>query len=1067
MARIEHLLFALALALVAGLSVFSHKLGTVDARSEFERVADHNVEAIVRRMATYVHSLNAAAAYVRRSTDVTAAEFEMYVDDLDIANTLPGINGIGLIVPVDSAQRSTLVRDMRAEGYPAFDIHPQTGNDESFVIKYIFPFEPNREAMGLDITFEEGRREAARQSLASGEARITPRIDLVQEDESKAGFLLLVPVNGAQANAGPTPAPLEGWIYAPFVADNLLTGLAPLEGRYFDFAVFDGPSDADDTLIFRSAEPYASEPAYQVTRTINEFGRSWTVRYSSNAVFERTFRSQVPYIIALVGSLSLMLLFAWFQNQRHRTDAIAAVSRLRQRRIVEQESANRAMVENAVTPVFVLDGDNRILFANQAAQMCFGYSETEMKEMSFSKLAGVENAGSQIAGPSFPQGRTRKGETLVLDLQRNNWTTADGEARVTAIVRDITAQTNLQTEIERTKTLYDLALQGSHIGVFDIDLSTGHSDVSDTWCRIMGFEKGCDNLDTQKEFLARIHPDDLPVLQKADADCISGKTTRSIAEYRMYFGRDTWRWMRSDAVVSARDESGKALRLIGTQTDVTEVRHARNALEASEEQFRQVLAAAPIGMALINDRAQFLGVNTAFCGLCGASEDELLTEYRLSDILHPDDLKVIYRTVAAKLEADSPETYIGEHRLQGPDGDERWGLFHISWSFDKNANKNFFIAQIVDITEQKRLEQIKDEFVSTVSHELRTPLTSIKGALGLIRATDDPHRSSATNRLLEIAASNADRLTHIVNDILDLEKISSGEVAFEIDTLDIGDLIEGTAHELSPFAREHNNTLRVEAPDAPLMVVADAARTRQVIANLISNACKYSFDDTEVRVIAEPLDDTAIIYVINRGAGVPDAFRPRIFNAFSQADGSDTRAKGGTGLGLNISRQIVARQGGTIGFESVKGGVTVFWFTCPLAGSQHAVLPPTLAASPMTGANRATVLHLEDDADFADVIRSGLSDSADVIRAGTISEAHLLLDRFDFDAVILDWQLPDGDASVLLDDIKRLHPNASILGLSAQADRDPEPRIVANLVKSRADVPAVVKSVLGAMSKAS
>ncbi|MGJ8546236.1 MAG: CHASE domain-containing protein [Sulfitobacter sp.] len=1070
MKRIEFILLVVGMLTIAGLAVYSHRSGEKTATAEFHRLADNSVEALDERMQNYLHSLVAVAAFYRGSDDVTAAEFQSFVQDLDIEQTLPGINGLGLIVPVPADEVDAFERDMQINSYREYEVHPKTDAAESFIVKYISPYGPNAEALGLDIAFEDGRRRAAARARRLGQAQLTPRLELVQDTSEDTGFVLLYPISRtAMSSAGDNTAQgaFVGWIFAPFVGRNLLSNLTPDQGFHYNLKVYDGREESPGNLIFDGHDADGFHGAYSSTVTIEKFGRPWTVHYFSTAEFDRSVRSYVPYFIICIGLLSIVLLLAWQRFTGQRAAALMELAKLRERQITAQGEENRSIVENAVTPVFILDERDEITFSNQAARKCFEYSETELLGMAFSKIARGPGKDPQAENPDYASGRTRDGRMLVLDLQRNSWTTARGEKRITAIVRDITAQTNLQAYIERTKTLYDLALQGSHIGVFDIDLVSGKSDVSDTWCRIMGFNKECNGLDTQREFLARIHPEDRNLLTKADEDCIMGRTSRSISEYRMLFGKNEWRWMRSDAVVAQRDAAGKALRLIGTQSDITEERHARNALEASEEQFRRVLSAAPIGMALMDDKGEFIGVNDALCALCGVSREVLVSGYKLSDILYPDDLAAMYRDIQAMMAEGQTEPYMAEHKLIQDDVKGKWGLFHVSWTHDKNAGRHVFIAQVVDITEQKRVEQIKNEFVSTVSHELRTPLTSIKGALGLITASKENGQSQPTKRLLEIASSNVDRLTSIVNDILDLEKISSGEVAFDIGPANLSDILHDAANELLPFAQTHKNKLLVQLPSDPLMVAVDPSRTRQVLANLISNACKYSDNDSDVQVVAEQLDGMAIIYVINKGPGIPDSFRPRIFEAFSQADGSDTRVKGGTGLGLNISRQIVTRQGGKIGFESRKDNMTVFWFTCPLSKSVANAPPIKLVAQGTVPQPRATVLHLENDRDFADVVRSGLKPHADVIHAESIRDARSILGRLNLDVILLDWSLPDGDASSLLDEILALHPEACILGLSADGERGTDPRIKANMVKTRADLDDVVQQVLGNSAKAS
>jgi CheY-like chemotaxis protein len=273
--------------------------------------------------------------------------------------------------------------------------------------------------------------------------------------------------------------------------------------------------------------------------------------------------------------------------------------------------------------------------------------------------------------------------------------------------------------------------------------------------------------------------------------------------------------------------------------------------------------------------------------------------------------------------------------------------------------------------------------------------------------------------------------------------------------------------EMSPFAVTHNNTIRLDTPEEPLKVTADHGRIQQVLANLVSNACKYSDQDSEVVIRVERLKDTAIVYVQNRGPGIPDAFRPRLFDAFSQADSSDTRAKGGTGLGLNITKQIVTRHEGQIGFESKPGSFTVFWFTLPL--SEESALPNNITSIHRKSEReqRLNVLHIEDDTDFAEIIRSSLRGVANVTNVGTLAEARQMIEKTDLDVAILDWTLPDGDAFCLVGEILNRHPEARILGLSARSDVQPDPRLCANLEKSRTELDKIAAYVSGDVAFAS
>ena len=234
--------------------------------------------------------------------------------------------------------------------------------------------------------------------------------------------------------------------------------------------------------------------------------------------------------------------------------------------------------------------------------------------------------------------------------------------------------------------------------------------------------------------------------------------------------------------------------------------------------------------------------------------------------------------------------------------------------------------------ERKRLERLKDEFVSTVSHELRTPLTSIAGSLGLLMGNAAGGLSKSAERLLEIAHTNSVRLVRLVNDILDIEKLESGHVVFDLKKIQVRPLVEQTVEAIRGFAEGHRVKVRLDAAVAMDDIRADTDRLAQVLTNLMSNAIKFSPPDGEVviAVAKEAEIDAVRITVRDHGPGIPVDFKSRIFERFAQADATNARRKGGTGLGLSIAKQIIDRLGGEIGFADAPGGGTVFHVELPV-----------------------------------------------------------------------------------------------------------------------------------------
>jgi len=245
----------------------------------------------------------------------------------------------------------------------------------------------------------------------------------------------------------------------------------------------------------------------------------------------------------------------------------------------------------------------------------------------------------------------------------------------------------------------------------------------------------------------------------------------------------------------------------------------------------------------------------------------------------------------------------------------------------ENNKLTRIIGSIQNITELKRLEQMKNDFISTVSHELRTPITSIHGSIKLLLNNVICEIPDAAKSMLDIAEKNSQHLLTLINDLLDMEKISSGKMTFEIKQHSL-DLLINEAIKLNQTYADRFGviiTLQKPIPDCELSV--DSTRFLQVMSNLLSNAAKFSPMEGEVIVHTSTISNNQIrISVQDFGNGIPDDFKDKIFSKFSQAGGIHTNQIGGTGLGLSISQAIIERMSGTISFESSKNAGSIFYF---------------------------------------------------------------------------------------------------------------------------------------------
>lgn len=244
------------------------------------------------------------------------------------------------------------------------------------------------------------------------------------------------------------------------------------------------------------------------------------------------------------------------------------------------------------------------------------------------------------------------------------------------------------------------------------------------------------------------------------------------------------------------------------------------------------------------------------------------------------------------------------------------------------------VLTLEDISERHAMARLKDQFVSTVSHELRTPLTSIRGSLALLGHSQRDGMDERSRKLLDMATSNAERLSLLIDDILDIEKLSSGAIEYRAAAVDLSELVAQSVDQNRPLAATYGVELADRSPAGALPIFGDSVRVQQAITNLLSNAVKFSPKGGTVDVAAERHGKFARVTITDRGPGIPLEFRPRLFKRFSQAGGKHQQGRSGTGLGLAITRTIVERHGGSISFESTIGEGTSFWFELPLSGEE-------------------------------------------------------------------------------------------------------------------------------------
>jgi PAS domain S-box-containing protein len=496
---------------------------------------------------------------------------------------------------------------------------------------------------------------------------------------------------------------------------------------------------------------------------------------------------------------------------------------------------------------------------------------------------------------------------------------------------------------------------------------------------------------------------------------------RFSVEYRIRHANGSVRWVQ-ELGRGIFDQNNKLLYIDGFIWDVTAQKEAQLALRASEQKLLSLYQLAPLAIVLSRfadgtildanpELYQMLGYeaqslnHSCFADLTPASYNEQEQQQLLSmqqqgrygpyekELLHRDGHLVPVVQSGVLIESASGEKQ--------------------TWSI------------IQDITEHKRIELMKNQFVSMVSHELRTPLTSISGALGLLNGGALGEVPTAMQNMLVIAQENSNKLSQLINDLLDIDKLVAGKMQFEFSACSMKELLQQSVLHNQPYADKYQASIELQA-DVDATVQLDPMRFHQIMANLLSNAAKFSPQGSLIKVRLNLTDVEVNVEILDQGPGISAEFQQRMFEKFSQADSADARNKDGTGLGLAIVKELTERMHGHISYRHTAetGSCFTLHFPILLAGSS---LP------------KDAILVVDDDPAIAGYLRMLLESSGYLVStAHSLASARRALSLRSFVAMTLDLNLPDGHASAFISELRGNTATAAlpVLVISVEKQQD-------------------------------
>ncbi|MEN9262460.1 MAG: PAS domain S-box protein, partial [Thermostichus sp. HHBFW_bins_43] len=577
------------------------------------------------------------------------------------------------------------------------------------------------------------------------------------------------------------------------------------------------------------------------------------------------------------------------------------------------EERLRAILENAPNAINILSLDGRILECNPAALNLLGYTLQELQTLCFADYTYSEDQGLSegilaelLAGHRenyryekrfvHKQGHvvwTRVAVSLLRD-------SANTPTHIISIIEDITQAKRLDQErlvvlesLRESEARYRLLAENATDMISRHDPMGCFLDASPACLAILGYRPE----ELKGKFLFdMVHPEDLANIQAAFRPTLaSGVDGESRVIYRVRHRQGHFVWLETSSRLLI-DPSG-SLERVAVSRDITERKQAARDLERSLALLQATLEATTNGILVTDLQGHLLVYN------------HLLAQMWQLESSHLKPEGAAERTHHMAEQVQDPQLFLSqvEDLLAHPEMSQSVILELLDQRILHLVTKPLWIRGTItgrvwsfqDITSSKKIERMKNEFVSMVSHELRTPLTSIRGSLGLILGGVGGPLNEQQHNLLQIAQKNSERLLILINDILDIEKIEAGRISFEIRPLLMKPLLEQILQVNQAYAENYGVQMRLQVdPDCEgCQIRADSHRLTQVVTNLLSNAIKFSPPGASVDLRLSRQQGWLRLAVQDHGPGIPRSFRSQIFQRFAQADASNTRLQGGTGLG--------------------------------------------------------------------------------------------------------------------------------------------------------------------------
>ncbi|WP_183728910.1 PAS domain S-box protein [Desulfurispira natronophila] len=655
--------------------------------------------------------------------------------------------------------------------------------------------------------------------------------------------------------------------------------------------------------------------------------------------------------------------------------------------------------------------DGAFLEGNQALYDMTGYDAKELGSLSYwditprryehQEIEQLESLRTRGFYGPFEKEYIHKDGSLIPVLLNGRLFNFNAEECIYSVVQDITAIRAAQDALSESEQRFRDVAAAAGEYIWETDAEGNYTFLTKPIESLLG--------KTLESILGRSPFDFMPKSERQRVEeffrevASQYKSFRSLEHCSLHAdGHIVWQLVSG---LPTFDATGNLLGYRGVALDITRQKEAEASLTAYAKHTQAILDNVVDGIITIDELGYILSFNHSAERIFGYKASEVLAEK--VNVLMPPPHNINHGNYINNYQQGGKAAAIGTTReVEGRHRDGTVFPIELSVTEIFKDSKAVYIGMVRDITERKRFDNMKNQFVSTVSHELRTPLTSINGSLGLIAGGATGELSPQAQQMVDIAYKNSQRLGHLINDLLDMEKIAAGKMRFDMVLQELMPIVEQALESNESYARQFEVSYELCSRDDDMLVRVDAQRLNQVLSNLLSNAAKFSPAGSQVEVAVLGERDMVRVEIRDQGEGIPEDFQQRLFTKFSQADSSDTRKKSGTGLGLAITKELVERMGGSIGVNSRVGEGSTFYFELPAVHRDD--MCDTSSLTPESEGTASRILVVEDDPDVARLLALMLQEDgyhADIAYNG--AQAVAMVEQMTYDAITLDLCLPD------------------------------------------------------------